>query len=177
MRRHKYHLTLRREISCLAAIDMSYASLTLTTRLLHKENIRFVMAKWKDILEKILLADGQISDEEITLLRKELYMDGKIDKSEMMFLIGLKNTAKKKSKEFVEFFYEAFKAYLLEDHVINAYKAELIRSVILADGKIDENGMRLLRDIQKEASRLDTLFLKLINEIEFFQISHNRYVI
>src|SRR5690242_3995694 len=46
-------------------------------------------------LKATILADGVIDDEEVAIIRKELYADGKIDKDEVEFLVALRNEAKK----------------------------------------------------------------------------------
>ena len=44
------------------------------------------------------MADGQIDDNEVKLLQRILWEDGKIDAKEVQFLIDLRNTAQKKAK-------------------------------------------------------------------------------
>jgi len=53
-----------------------------------------------------LLADGWIDAADTAWLRRMLYGDGKIDDEERKFLHGLKQTAKKVSREFERLFAE-----------------------------------------------------------------------
>lgn len=122
------------------------------------------MANWKELLSKVLLADGVIDDAEAKLLKVEFYEDGVIDEEEMMFLIGLRKSATKTCKEFETFFFQAFESSLLEDGVIDAYESELIRTVIFEDGKIDANEKKFLEELKQKAKDTDKLFEKLCLE-------------
>ena len=56
------------------------------------------MADFRKLAIAFVLADGVIDDDEVKVLRKELYQDGKIDKKEVDFLVELRNAAQKKAK-------------------------------------------------------------------------------
>ena len=52
------------------------------------------MAEWRKVAKAFALGDGHISGREVDMLRKELFADGKISKSELDFLNELKDSAK-----------------------------------------------------------------------------------
>ena len=52
------------------------------------------MAEWRKVAKAFALGDGHISGREVDMLRKELFADGKISKSELDFLKELKDSAK-----------------------------------------------------------------------------------
>lgn len=52
------------------------------------------MAEWRKVAKAFALGDGHISEREVDILRKELFADGKISKSELDFLQELKSSAK-----------------------------------------------------------------------------------
>jgi hypothetical protein len=54
------------------------------------------MADWRKLCIAVALADRVIDDEEVKILKKELWTDGKPDKAEVEFLIELRNAAQKK---------------------------------------------------------------------------------
>lgn len=51
------------------------------------------MADWRKVAKALALGDGRIDERETATLRQELFADGKIDKSELDFLLELKRKA------------------------------------------------------------------------------------
>jgi uncharacterized tellurite resistance protein B-like protein len=101
------------------------------------------MADFKKLTIAVLLADGQIDDNEVKVLKKELYEDGKIDKKEVEFLIELRNEAQKKAKSkqaevnpnFTKLFFKAVSDNVLEDGKIDGSEANWLRKMLFADGR------------------------------------------
>ena len=89
------------------------------------------MANWRNLAMTLILADGQIDDTEVKILKKELFADKKIDKEEAEFLVELRNKAQKKAKEtginpaFEKLFFTALETHILEDGVIDADETAL----------------------------------------------------
>ena len=52
------------------------------------------MAEWRKVAKAFALGDGHISEREVNILRKALFADGRIAKSELEFLHELKQSAK-----------------------------------------------------------------------------------
>src|SRR3954470_12259517 len=102
------------------------------------------MADWKKLALASILADGTIDETEVKILRKELYADGKIDKQELDFLIDLRNQAQKKAKgqdlhpAFEKLFFEVIQNRVVNNGVIGKDGVNLLRTVIMADKKVDE---------------------------------------
>ena len=117
------------------------------------------MADWKKVALAALLADGQIDDTEVKVLKKELYADRKIDREEVEFLIELRNTAQKKAKgvelnaNFEKFFFKAIEDNVLEDGAISAEEATWLRKMLYADKKIDDNEKKFLSKLKKSATQ------------------------
>ena len=117
------------------------------------------MADWKKVARAALLADGQIDDTEVKVLKKELYADGKIDREEVEFLIDLRNTAQKKAKgaelnaNFEKFFFKAIQDNVLDDGEISAEEAGWLRKMLYADKKIDDNEKKFLSKLKKSATK------------------------
>ena len=57
------------------------------------------MAEWRKVAKALALGDGYIDTKEVAILRKELFADGRIDKSELEFLYELKRKAKTHVKD------------------------------------------------------------------------------
>lgn len=51
------------------------------------------MAEWRNIAKAVILADGHISEKEVAILRKEIFADNKVSKSELDFLKEIKTEA------------------------------------------------------------------------------------
>jgi hypothetical protein len=128
------------------------------------------MADWQKVAIAAILADGKIDDDEVKVLRKELYADGKIDKKEVAFLIDLRNAAQKRAKgadinvNFEKLFFKAIEDNVLADGSIDATEAKWLRSMLFADNKIDENEKKFLTKLKKTAKKTSPAFETLYEE-------------
>jgi uncharacterized membrane protein YebE (DUF533 family) len=133
------------------------------------------MPDWKKVAAAAILADGQIDENEIAILRKELKeSDGKIGDEGIKFLLELRNTAQKKLKaakgelnpKFEDFFFKVVQENVLKDGKIDAKEAGWLRTTLFADGKIDDREMEFLKTINKKAKTKSAEFEKLYTECE-----------
>jgi uncharacterized tellurite resistance protein B-like protein len=122
------------------------------------------MADWKNLVIKLVLQDGVIDDNEVKVLKKELYADGVIDKKEVDFLIELKNTAKKPSPGFSKFFFKAIEDNVLKDGKIDTAEAKWLKKLLYADGKIDDEEKKFLQALKKKAKEVSPAFTALYDE-------------
>ena len=108
--------------------------------------------------------DGKIDDNEVKLLKKELWEDNKIDDDEVKFLIELRNAAQKKAKggalgrTFENLFFKAVQDNVLEDGVITGKEAAWLRKMLFADGKIDDNEKKFLKKLKASAIKTSAAF-------------------
>ena len=130
------------------------------------------MANWRRLAIATLLADGRIDDDEVKVLRKELWDDGKIDDEEVRFLIDLRNQAQIKAKskkeevnpKFTALFFKAVEENVLKDGDIDATEAGWLRGMLFADGKIDEDEKKFLDRIKKAAKSTSPQFESLYED-------------
>jgi hypothetical protein len=130
------------------------------------------MADWRKVALAALLADNVIDDNEVKVLKKELWADGKIDKEEVQFLIDLRNTAQKKARaqkkavnpKFEQLFFKAVEENVLQDGKIDAKEAGWLRVMLFADRKIDANEKKFLTRLKKAARKLSPEFVQLYDE-------------
>ena len=130
------------------------------------------MADWRKLALSAILADGQIDENEVKILKKELWADGKIDKEEVQFLIDLRNTAQKRAKakkkamnpKFEQLFFKAISTNVLKDGKIDSAEARWLRTMLFADGKIDANEKKFLTKLKKSATAVSPAFEKLYAE-------------
>ena len=124
------------------------------------------MAEWRKLAVQLTLADGKIDDDEVKILKKELWADGKIDKQEVDFLIELRNAAQKKAKarkqhvnaNFEKLFFRAIEENVLKDGQIDAAEARWLEKMLFADGKIDANEKKFLARLKKGAKKTSPAF-------------------
>lgn len=122
------------------------------------------MASWKSLAKAALLSDGRIDTSEVEILRKEIFADGKVDKSELEFLADLRRSADSVVKVFTELFLDSVKSHMLQDGVIDDAEAAWLRKEILADGKVDADEIRLLKDLKSQAKSVGSAFEALYKE-------------
>jgi hypothetical protein len=130
------------------------------------------MADWKKVAIKAILADGRIDNDEVKVLRRELWEDGKITNDEVKWLIELRNTAQKKARaakarmnpKFEQMFFKAIAENVLKDGRIDAKEARWLRDMLFADGKIDPGEKKFLVKIKKGAKSTSPEFEKLYQE-------------
>jgi uncharacterized tellurite resistance protein B-like protein len=130
------------------------------------------MANWRKLTISTLLADGKIDDDEVRALRKELWEDGQIDMEEVHFLIELRNAAQKKAKakkeevnpKFTALFFKALEENVLKDGKIDAAEAGVLREMLYADGKIDEDEKKFLVKLKKSAKATSPQFESLYED-------------
>jgi hypothetical protein len=127
---------------------------------------RSTMADWKKLAISLTLADGRIDDDEVKILRKELWADGKIDKDEVKFLIEMRNRAQKKAKaqqaevnpKFETLFFRAIEDNVLKDGKIDSAEAKWLRAMLFADNVIDANEKKFLNKLKKSATKTSAAF-------------------
>ena len=130
------------------------------------------MADWQKLSVQLVLADGVIDDDEVKILKKELWADRHIDKEEVAFLIELRNTAQKRAKaknkrmnaKFEKLFFDAIAENVLRDGKIDAAEARWLRKMLFADGVIDANEKKFLGRLKKGARRTSPEFDRLYKE-------------
>ena len=128
------------------------------------------MADWRKLAVDLVLADNVIDDNEVKILRKHLYEDGKIDKKEVGFLVELRNLAQKKAKGaplspgFERFFFKAIEDNVLADGSISSSEAKWLRDMLFADNKIDEGEKKFLTSLKKKATSTSKAFDALYDE-------------
>jgi uncharacterized membrane protein YebE (DUF533 family) len=130
------------------------------------------MADFRKLALEAILADGKIDDDEVKVLQKELWADGKIVVKEVEFLIELRNAAQKKAKakktevnpKFETLFFKAIEQNVLRDGRISGREAKWLRKMLFADGKIDDNEKKLLNKIKKSATQTSPEFDQLCQE-------------
>jgi hypothetical protein len=122
------------------------------------------MPDWRQVAKALALANGHI-DERITfVLRCELFGDGKLDRSELEFLLDLRRSAPSADRCFHQLLFQALKPVILADGVVTDKEAEWLRRFIFADGRVWEDEKQFLRDLKAGAQSVSPEFEALCRE-------------
>ena len=109
------------------------------------------MADWRKLAKNLALADGRIDSKEADIIRKEFLADGKIDRSELEWLIDVRKSGAASVAAFDQLVFECLKKVVLADGKIDAKEAAWLTKFIFADGKVDEGEKKFLRDLKAGA--------------------------
>src|SRR5437660_6975820 len=101
-------------------------------------------------LEQNILANGRVDGDELEVLRREVYADGKIDRPKADFLVELHKRVQHKTPGFEHFFYQAIKDHVLTHGRIDAEEAAWLRRLLFTDGKIDDQERKFLHELKGE---------------------------
>src|SRR6478752_5351295 len=108
--------------------------------------------------ERDILAIGKVEGQELEVLRRALYADGKIRRPEADFLVELHKRVQHLTPAFEQFFYQAIKDHILTHGRINAEETAWLRRMLYADGKIDDEGRKFLHELKGEAEQVSREF-------------------
>ena len=122
------------------------------------------MADWRKLAKALALADGRIDTKETEIIRKELYADGKIDKTELEFLCDLRRSASSVVRDFTRMVFDALKPVILADGEISATEANWLRKFIFADGKVDADEKAFLQELHSSAKKISPEFEQLYKQ-------------
>lgn len=123
------------------------------------------MAEWKKVAMAFALSDGRIDTKEVTILREQLFADGRIDRSELEFIAELRKRAESTVKAFDDLYVDAVKSNILADGSISDAEVNWLRKNIFADGKVDETEKRLMQLLKTEAKAVTGSFNQLYDEV------------
>jgi len=106
------------------------------------------MADWRKLAKVALLADGKIDDAEVAILRRHLFADKRIDRTELEFLFEAQKGARQAAPSFQRLLFEGVRTHILMDGKISADEAAWLKQWIFADGKVDDAEKKLLKELK-----------------------------
>lgn len=122
-----------------------------------------LMRRMREIEESII-ANGRVENQELKLLEKLLYGDGKIDRKEANFLVELHKRVPNRSPAFEKFFYKVLKDHVLANGFIGPSEVTWLRGVLLDDDRIVDEERKFLKELKGEASKYPKEFEQLYKE-------------
>lgn len=115
-------------------------------------------------LEQDVMANGKVDGRKLAVLRRQLYVDGKIDRQSADFLVELHKRVQHLTPAFEQFFYQAVKDHILADGRIGPEEAAWLRQMVLANGRIGDEERKLLHELKGEARHAAPEFGVLFDE-------------
>ena len=122
------------------------------------------MADWKKLAKALALSDGRIDTKETEIIKASLYADGKLDKSELEWLLDLRRTATSTVQAFDQMVFASLKPIILADGGIDAKESAWLRKFIFADGKVDDAEKAFLTDLKASAKTTSPEFETLLKD-------------
>ena len=115
-------------------------------------------------IEQDILANGRVDGDELEVLRRQMYGDGKTDRQKADFLVELHKRVQHMTAAFEQFFYQAVKDHILADGRIDAEEAAWLRQMFFADSKILDEVRKFLHELKGEAKQVSREFEVLFTE-------------
>jgi hypothetical protein len=115
-------------------------------------------------LKEAILASGAIEDAGVEVLRRALRPDNPMDRGTVEWLLALRKEVPSVCPAFEGLLFQAVRSHVLKDGGITAEEARWLRQILFADGKIDDAGRTILRDLKREARRISPEFQLLYGE-------------
>ncbi len=120
-----------------------------------------VMEKLRYI-EQDILKSGKVDGPELEALRLALYAHGKIGRQEADFLVELHKRVQHLTPAFEQFSYQAIKDHILAHGTIDLEETAWLQRMLFADGKLEDEERKFLRELKGEADQVcpefDSLF-------------------
>jgi len=115
-------------------------------------------------IEQTILANGRVDRSELAELRRQVYVDGKVDRRGADFLVALHKRVQHMTPAFEHFFYQVIKDHMLMAGRIDAEAVAWLRRMLFADGKIKDEERKFLHELKGEAKQVSSEFEALFVE-------------
>lgn len=111
-----------------------------------------------------ILATGRVYGEQLRQVRGQTNDAGKVSRRAADFLVGLRRRVQHRSSAYERFFFQAIKDHALGEGQITADGAAWLRRVLLAGGRIHDEGRKAQRELRGEAAHVSPEFEALCAE-------------
>jgi hypothetical protein len=115
-------------------------------------------------IKRDILARSRVDEPELEMLRRHIYVNGKIDRQAADFLVEVYKRVEHRTPAFEHFFYKATKDHILADGQIDAEKAAWLRQMLFAHGNIKDEERKFLHELKGEAKKTSPEFEVLFKE-------------
>lgn len=115
-------------------------------------------------IEQTILANGRVDGPELEMLRRSLYVGGKIERPAADFLVELHKRVQHRTPAFERLFYQAIKDHILAHGRIDAEETAWLRRLLFADGKFEDEERKFMHELKGEANQVCPDFEALFKE-------------
>jgi hypothetical protein len=130
------------------------------------------MTDWRKLSIGVVLANGKIDSDEVKILKKELFPNGRFATDEVKYLVELRSayqkraraTGKKVNPQFEKFFFSAVEKNVLANGKVEGSDAVLLRKMIFADKMVDPGEKKLLTKLKRTARKTSPAFDRLYKD-------------
>jgi hypothetical protein len=121
------------------------------------------MANLRQLAIDLIARDGLFSGNEIKIIKKHLFLDGRISRDEAFFLAEIRAAVVKKAKanptdKIDKFFLDSLQDNVLGNGIISSEEIEIIRKYVLQDKKLLPHARKFLDGLRKKATSLPPEF-------------------
>ena len=109
-------------------------------------------------------ATGRTDDPELNALRRQLYPDGKMNRTKAELVVELHKRVQHPTPAVERLFYQTIKEHLLTDGWIDAADVAWLRRMLFADATVDDAKRRFLQELKDEAKKVSREFERLFAE-------------
>lgn len=101
-------------------------------------------------LQLQLLADGQITEAEVDIIRHYAASDGRLDLDDVKFLITLRGEAQKVCPSFDDLFFTLLKQVILADQQVGPDEQYYLLKMLYSDGQLTNRERQFLTELRSE---------------------------
>ena len=115
-------------------------------------------------VQQDVMANGRVEGRHLDVLRRELYVGGKIDRKGADLLVELHKRLEHHTPDLEHFFYHAIKDHVLAGGRIDAERTAWLRDVLAGGHWIQDEDRKLLHELKGEAKEVCPEFESLFAE-------------
>ncbi len=112
-----------------------------------------------------LLADNEITDEEVAIIRNYIEEDGELDLNDVKFLVGLLCSAQEICPAFDDLFFPILREVILSDGRIGMDEHFYLLKMLFADGHVRERERQFLLELREAATEFSPEFDELCDQV------------
>ena len=105
-------------------------------------------------LRNELISDGEITPCEVDRIKAYIVEDGRLDYSDIKFLVGLMKDARSVCAEFDDFFFPCMRAVILADGEVTMDEQYLLLQMLYSDGVVRDCEREFIGELSREVEHV-----------------------
>lgn len=112
-------------------------------------------------LHNELISDGEITPCEVDRIKAYIVEDGRLDYSDIKFLVGLMKDAQSVCSEFDDFFFPCMRSVILADGEVTMDEQYLLLQMLYSDGVVRDCERQFITELSSEVKDVSPQFREL----------------